>query len=60
MTQTKRDTPVLRGRGLGVRLSTATWKNYVAVKAEDNNSGRREKGRPKREKDYDYDLRVTK
>ena len=28
-------------------------------KAEDNNSGRCKKRRPKREKDYDYDLRMT-
>ena len=51
MTQTKRDTPVLRRRGLGVRPATAE-------KAQENNSGRCKKGRLKHEKDYD--LRMTK
>ena len=53
MTQNKRDTTVLRNRGLGVRPATAHWKNYTAEKVQENNSGRCKKGRLKRENDYD-------
>ena len=58
MTQTKRDTPVLRSRGLGVRPATAPWKNYTAEKAQENNSGKCKKGRLKQEKDYDLRMKV--
>ena len=59
MTQTKTDTPVLRSRGLGVRLATAHCKNSTLL--------RRlktvipvdvKKGRPKREKGYDMRMKV--
>jgi hypothetical protein len=32
MTQTKRDTPVLRVKGLGVRPATALWKKTIVLR----------------------------
>ena len=58
MTQTKRDTPVLWSRGLGVQLATAQCKNYIAEKAQENHYGRCKQGRPKREEDNDIRMEV--
>ena len=58
MTQSKRDTPVLRSRGWACGRRQHTGKNYTAEMAQENNSGRCKKGRLKREKDYDLRMKV--
>jgi IS30 family transposase len=58
MTHTKSDTPVLRSRGLGVGWRPHTGKIYTAEKAQEKNSGRCQKRRLKREKDYELRMKV--